>query len=223
MKATGEVATRIVLVDDHPVVLQGLRQIITRASDMEVVATADSPAEALEAVSEHSPDLLIVDLALRGGSGLDVVRQLAGKPGSPVILVVSMHDEVIYAERVLRAGAMGYVMKEESAKNLLRAIRRVLGGEVFLSERMSMRLLSKLVGRPSRQGISDLDSLSDRELEVVRLLGHGYGIREIAAFLSVSVKTVETHRTRARQKLGHKTSRELANYAMRWVQSEKLG
>ncbi|MDD4889689.1 MAG: response regulator transcription factor [Phycisphaerae bacterium] len=212
---------KVLVVDDHAVVRQGLTQLINREKDMCVCGDAETAAEALKMMAATHPDVAIVDVSLKEDSGLDLVKDVKIRFPKLPVLVLSMHDETFYAERFLRAGARGYIMKEVATEKVMTAIRRVLAGEVYLSERMSSRILHKLVDGPARQGGSALDALSDRELEVFRLIGTGLGTRDIAKRLHVSVKTVEAHRAHIKDKLKLDTATELLQHAIQWMQDSE--
>ncbi|GIX49665.1 MAG: DNA-binding response regulator [Candidatus Tectimicrobiota bacterium] len=214
---------RILVVDDHPIVRRGLVWLLAREPDLEVCGEAEDAAQALAAVEALRPDLAIVDIALRASSGLDLIKTLHAQVPQLPVLVLSIHDETLYAERVLRAGGRGYVMKQEATETLLQAVRQVLRGELYLSPRMASRLLAAFVqGRPAPV-VSPLQRLSDRELEVFRLLGQGYSTRQVAAALHVSVKTVETHRAHLMKKLHLASAAELLRYATQWVNHPERG
>ncbi len=206
---------KILLVDDHPLVLYGLAQLLNAEADLAVCAQASNPAEALAAAEACRPDLAIVDLNLGETDGLDLIRaMLARWPALPV-LVVSMHKESLYAERALRAGARGYVMKCEATKDLVGAVRRVLAGQIHVSERMASVLLTKLArGGEADDAAAAIQKLSDREFEVFRMMGKGLGPKDIAAKLGLSVKTIETYQDHLKRKLGASTGRELLRLAM---------
>jgi len=212
---------RVLIVDDHPMMRQGLAQLIDNEPDLKVCAEAESAGQALNIVISQKLDLMLLDVSLPDKSGLEVVKDIRGhKPDLP-ILVVSMHDEALYAERVLRAGARGYIMKQEGGKKLLQAIRQVLGGQIYVSEKMAARILEVFSGRRATNSAgSPVEKLSDREFEVFQLLGQGRGTREIAAHLHLSVKTVEVHRAHIKEKLKLKTAAELVRQAVRWVEAE---
>ena len=213
--------TKILIVDDHPVVREGLARRIDRQGDMAVCGEAETAAEALKAVAALRPDLVVVDLTLKDKSGLELIKDLRLRHPETPVLVLSMHDETLYAERALRAGARGYIMKQEAADHIIGAIRRVLGGEVYLSDRMASRLLGTFVGgRAKDVSRSPADRLSDRELEVFEMVGTGLATREIAERLHVSVKTVEAYRANIKQKLHLRTATELAHHAFQWVQDQ---
>jgi DNA-binding NarL/FixJ family response regulator len=208
---------RVLIVDDHPIVREGLALLISSQPDLEVCGSAEDVATAGQLVDELKPDLAIVDLSLKGSSGLELIKRIKAKHLSVRILVSSIHDESVYAERALHAGAMGYVNKQEATRTLLGAIRRILDGRVYLSERMADRLLCRAVGGGERVEASPIESLSDRELEVFELIGQGLSTNEIAAKLHLSSKTVETYRDRIRLKLDLSTGSQLARHALLWV------
>jgi DNA-binding NarL/FixJ family response regulator len=211
---------RILIVDDHPMMREGLAQLIENELDLMVDSQADSAAQALRIIETTVPDLLLLDISLPDKSGLEVIKDIhALQPNLPV-LVVSMHDESLYAERVLRAGGRGYIMKQEGGKRLMQAIRQVLGGRIYVSEKISAKILETFSGHRS-DSRSPVENLSDREFEVFQLLGQGLGTREIAQHLHISVKTVEVHRVNIRKKLDLSTGGELVRYAIRWNESQK--
>ena len=210
---------RILLIDDHPLMRHGLAQLLEREPDLEVCGEAGSSKEAVEMARQCKPDLAIVDISLSDGrvSGLSLINDLRLTCGSIPILVLSMHDENLYAERALQAGATGYVMKQEPATQILHAIKRLLGGGYYLSERLTQTILQRHVGRTPDHPRTPEDALSLRELEVFRLLGEGMRPREIAACMALSVKTIEAHRANIRRKLGLGNSADLARRAIRFV------
>jgi len=211
---------KVLLVDDHPIVRQGLGQLINEEPDLSIVAEAEDFQQALSAVDSANPDVAIVDISLKDRSGIELIKEIrARKPELP-ILVLSMHDESLHAERVLRAGAKGYIMKQEATEQVMNAIRRVLRGEVYLSERMASRMVNRLVAGPQNVGGSPIERLSDREFEVFQMIGQGVGPSEIAEKLGLSVKTVETHRERIKEKLNLASGSELIRYAMQYVMDE---
>jgi DNA-binding NarL/FixJ family response regulator len=212
---------RILLVDDHPFMRAGLGQLIDRQPDLVVCGEAGNPVEAFQQLARTPPDLVLTDLTMPGRGGLEFIKDLRAAHAEVAILVITMHDEGVYAERVLRAGARGYVMKEEASDKIMTAIRRVLTGEVYLSESVAARMLSKFVdGRPE-QGSSPVERLSDRELEVFELIGRGLGTSQIADKLHRSIKTIEAHRANIKRKLQLRTSSELLRTAMQWVQAQE--
>jgi DNA-binding NarL/FixJ family response regulator len=224
-KRTSPAASRkkILIVDDHPMTRLGMAQLIGGESDLAVCGEAANAAEALDAIDAARPDLVIADITMPGKSGLEFVKDvLVLHPELPV-LVVSMHDESLYAERVLHAGGRGYVMKQEGGRKLMEAIRQVLRGQIYVSEKISERILEIFSGRKPAAESSPVQQLTDRELEVFRLIGEGLGTREIAARLHVSVKTAEVHRANIKAKLKLKSAVELMRYAVRWVDSQAAG
>ena len=211
---------RVFIVDDHPIVRKGIAELIRSAPDMEVCGDAATLDEALRRIAADRPDLVIVDLSLKGAGGLDLLKDLGIRHPEVKAVVVSMHDETLFAERALRAGAKGYVMKHEAVDELQNAIRRVLDGKIYLSTSMSERLLSFVAGgRPAGES-SPLDRLSDRELEVFEMIGRGLGTREIAEKLHLSVKTIESHREHIKDKLALPSAAKLVQHATQWVQSQ---
>ena len=210
---------RIFVVDDHPVVREGLAQRISRHKDLTVCGEAANARQALSAIPAASPDLVLVDINLPGRSGLELIRDLqAANPKLP-ILVLSMHDEAFYAERVLRAGARGYVSKQLGGQKLIEAIRRVCRGQFYLSEKINTRILDHFAGRQPRAGSKRMAQLTDRELEVLNIIGRGKESREVARELGMSLKTVETHRSNIKRKLNLKTGAELVRHAVLFVEA----
>ena len=209
-------ASQILIVDDHPIVRHGLAQLINDEDGLHVCAAAANVSEALEALKSSRPDLVIADLSLGDESGLDLVKTLKTEYPDLPVLVLSMHDEAYYADRVLRAGAMGFIMKQEAAEQMISAIHQVLSGKVYLSESMAASMLTRLVGREVVRGGTPVDPLTDRELQVLQLIGKGLGTRQIAEKLHLSIKTVENHREHIKAKLKLRTSSELVRYAVRW-------
>jgi DNA-binding NarL/FixJ family response regulator len=213
----GRKTIRILIVDDHPIVREGLVARIARQPDLVVCGEAEDVSGALELVSTARPDLVIVDLSLKSGQGLDLIKKISAGWSSTKMLVSSMYDESLYAERTLRAGALGYVNKQEMSEKIIDAIRCVLDGKIYLSQRMTERLLQRAVGSAPQLGPSPIETLSDRELEVFKLIGKGRTTRQIAAELHLSVKTVETHRENIKSKLNVPNSVELSREAVQWV------
>jgi DNA-binding NarL/FixJ family response regulator len=202
-------------VDDHPIVRQGLALFIDREPDLMVCGEAEDATSALQAIRESTPDFLILDISLDGRDGLELLKTLrVGHPNLPV-LILSMHDESVYAERSLRAGANGYIMKQEAADKVITAIRQILGGDVYLSDRLTKRMLQQFVNG-SISPRDPLAKLSDRELEVFRLIGAGHGTRQIADELHVSTKTVESYQAHIKEKLALRNARELVQHAVEW-------
>lgn len=211
---------RILIVDDHPMMRNGLAQLIDTEDDLKVGAEADNAGQAINAVTQQKFDLALVDISLPDKNGLELIKDLRALHPDLPILVVSMHDEMIYAERVLRAGARGYIMKQEGGQKFLAAIRHVLAGQVFVSEKMSARILENLSSGPGQTTSSPVRRLSDREFEVFQMIGQGVATGEIAVRLHLSVKTVEVHRANIKQKLNLATATELVRYAVRWLDSQ---
>ena len=205
---------KVLLVDDHPIVRRGLAQLINLQADLIVTAQADDAAGAIAAVKAEVPDIAVTDLSLQAGSGIDLIRDLKTLAPPLPVLVLSMHEETLYAERALRAGASGYIMKHEATEKVLVAIRRVLTGEVYLAPKIASTLLSRFVSTRVTPGRSPLDTLSDRELEIFNLIGQGLPTRQIAEKLSLGGKTVDTHREHIKQKLGFGTANELLRFAI---------
>ena len=214
---------KLLLVDDHPMMRAGLAQLINKQPDVQVCCEAGNPAAALDEIPCCQPDLLVTDIAMPGRSGVEFIKDVLALHAGLPILVVSMHDEAIYAERALRAGARGYVMKEAGGEKLLAAIRQVLSGQVYVSERMSARLLDSLTGHRPRGSHSPIEKLSDREFEVFQLIGQGKSTRDIAKQLHLSPKTVDVHRSHIKGKLELKDATSLVRHAVRWVETQGTG
>ena len=214
---------RVFLVDDHPIVRHGLTQLINREPDLMVCGESEDGSKGLTAVRAAKPDVVVVDLTLKRSSGFSLIKNLNSLEPKVPVLVLSIHEESLYAERCLRAGAKGYLMKEEAMENVLLAIRRVLAGQVYLSEAMQAKLFRASGKRGENMIASPLERLSDRELEIFRLLGQGVGTRQIATLLNLSVSTVESHRARIKEKLDVKNATELLQQAVKWVETEGLG
>ena len=209
----------ILLVDDHPMMRAGLEQLINRQPDLKVCGEAGTPAEAFIQLSKK-PDLVLTDLTLPGRGGMEFIKDISALDPDLSILVVSMHDEVVYAERCLRAGARGYIMKESGSENLLIAIRRVLEGQTYVSPAMSDRILRNISTKRPRGSDSPIQALSDREFEVFQMIGQGKSTREIADQLHLSSKTVDVHRGHIREKLGLKDATALVRHAVRWLETQ---
>jgi DNA-binding NarL/FixJ family response regulator len=212
--------TRILLVDDHPVTRQGIAVLINQEHDLTVCGEASSAPGAIELVQKESPDLAIVDITLKTTSGIELLKNMRALAPQMPVLVMSMHDESLYAERALRAGAMGYIMKHEASDKVLLAIRRVLSGELFLSDKMKEKMLHRLVHNRKEEVVFSMDTLSDREMEVFQLIGNGYSTRQIAQQLNLSVKTIDSYREHLKVKLGLKAGADLVRHAIQWVRSE---
>jgi DNA-binding NarL/FixJ family response regulator len=211
-------ATRILLVDDHPVVRDGLAEAINQEPDLTVCAVAEDCPGALDAMERKAPDLAVIDLMLKGSSGLELIKDAHARWPRLLILVVSMHDETLYAERVLRAGARGYITKQQATRDILLAIRKVLAGGVYLSEKTTSTVLSRLSPQPQVPGDSTIDLLGDRELQVFEMIGRGLSTREIAENLRIDTKTVDTYRARIKEKLNLESTSDLLKLAIRWHQ-----
>ncbi len=212
----------IFLVDDHPITRQGVAMLINQQRDLCVCGEADSAPVAIELIQKLEPDLAIVDLTLKTSGGIELIKNArALRPQMPV-LVMSMHDESLYAERALRAGAAGYIMKQEASDKILTAIRRVIAGELYLSDRMREKMLHRLVKSRKEEVVYSIDTLSDREMEVFQLIGNGYSTRQIAARLNLSVKTIDSYREHLKQKLRLDKGTDLVRHAILWVKSEAL-
>jgi DNA-binding NarL/FixJ family response regulator len=212
-KAKAPSKSRVLLIDDHPIVRERLAELINQEPDLMVCGEAEDAYSAMEAIDKVVPDIALVDISLKDSYGIELVKDVKAQHPQVKTLVLSMHDETLYAERALRAGARGYLTKQEASKKVIGAIRQVLSGGIYVSEKMAGVLLGRVAGEPRSDG-SPVDRLSDRELEIFQLLGEGLAVREIAKRLHVSVKTVEAHRTHIKEKLNIKTSPELLRYAI---------
>jgi DNA-binding NarL/FixJ family response regulator len=211
---------RILLVDDHPMTLEGLAAVINGQSDLKVCCEAGNPAAAMTELAKGSPDLMVTDMTMPGRSGLEFIKDAHAMQPELPILVLSMHDEMLHAERALRAGARGYLMKDAGAAKVLEVIRMVLNGHSYVSPQMAARLLDAVTGRRPRGSNSPIEKLSDREFEVFQLLGSGMSTKEIAQALNLSPKTVDVHRSRIKEKLCLKDAPSLVHHAVRWVETE---
>jgi DNA-binding NarL/FixJ family response regulator len=208
---------RVLLVDDHPIVRQGLALLIDREADLSVCGEADGAHSAFHAIETLRPDLVVLDISLNGPDGLEVLKEIRVKTGGLPVLILSMHDESIYAERAMRAGANGYIMKQEATEKVLIAIRRILQGDVYLSDRLTTTMLQQYVRGGAATKSSPLLNLTDRELEVFRLIGEGHGTRQIADELHLSVKTIESYQAHIKEKLALRNARELVQHAIEWT------
>ena len=204
---------RILIIDDHPIVRERLGELINQEPDLLVCGEADDGHTAMEAIDKTAPDLALVDISLKDTYGIELVKDIKAQHPKLLTLVLSMHEESLYAERALRAGARGYITKQEASRKVIGAIRQVLAGGIYASEKMAGILLGRVAGEAKGDG-SPTDRLSDRELEIFQLLGSGLAVREIAQRLHISVKTVEAHRTHIKEKLNIKTSAALLRYAI---------
>src|SRR5215475_15456210 len=210
-------AKRIVIVDDHPLFRKGLQDLIHSDNSFAVCGEAGNAAEAMEVIRKLHPDLVIVDLSLPGANGIELIKNIRAEFQKLPILVLSMHDESLYALRALRAGAEGYVMKHEAMANVIQAIREVFNGRPYLSPAMAAQVITKFTHRQAEGEADAVQRLSDRELEILELIGKGHDVRQIAKQLHLSPKTVETHRSHIKDKLDLKNSREVARFALQWL------
>jgi len=217
----GDVKPRksVLIIDDHLVVRQGLRQLIDREEDLITCGDVGDALKGLDAINRLNPDIVLVDISLPGMNGVEFIKNAKANHPTLPIVVFSMHDEALYAERVLRAGALGYVMKKAESEEIITALRKALRGEIHTSHALSGNLLQKLLGRHQPKTPSSISSLSDRELEVFEMIGHGKSTREIAAALNLSIKTVDTHRMHVKEKLGVRNAVELVQHAVHHVEA----
>jgi DNA-binding NarL/FixJ family response regulator len=215
--------TRIFLVDDHPLLRKGIADCINEEADLAVCGQAGSAAEALPAIVRTKPDIIIVDISLPGRDGIELIKDLKAQQRDVLILVFSMHDESLYAERALRAGAAGYLMKNDSTENLIQAIRKVITGEIVVGQRLVKRVLTRMMNGGQDPAPSPLTRLTNRELEIFRLLGQGRLRREMAQQLHLSGKTIEAHQSNIRVKLGLSTSSQLRKFAVEYLCTEAAG
>jgi DNA-binding NarL/FixJ family response regulator len=220
--STAEMRSRVLIVDDHPMMRYGIVRLIEQEPDLVVCGEAENASRALAAVRALKPQVILADLTMPGGEGLEFIKDVRSLHPEIAVLVVSMHDEALYAERALRAGAQGYIMKNEGGEKLVEAIRQVLQGKTYVSENMSGKVLEIFSGRRRRTDDTTIGKLTDREFEVFRLLGQGLTTREIGQQLRLGTKTVETHRLHVREKLGLKSGPALIKYAVRWAGTQEL-
>ncbi len=213
---------RIFIVDDHPILRQGLALLINREPDLTVCGDAEEAGAALLRIEDLKPDLVVLDISLNGPDGLDLLKHIRARDTSLPVLILSMMDESLYAERGLRAGANGYIMKQQATEQVLVAIRRILGGEIYVSERMANKMLHLFVGGSPAEESSLVADLTDRELEVFRLIGEGFGTRQIADTLHLSIKTVESYQAHIKEKLLLRNGRELVQRAIQWNVGSKV-
>lgn len=212
------VKTRIFIVDDHPLLRRGLAELINREPDMIFCGEAEDSPSAMKSITQIKPDLVIVDISLKGYNGIELIKNIKAFDQKIQVLVLSMHDEAVYAMRVLKAGAKAYVMKQEVVDKVMEAVRRIRAGKVFVSERVASRMLDQVVVGGDPAPDSPVDLLSDRELEIVNMIGSGLPTREIAAKLHISIKTVESHRARIKEKLNLQNAIQLVQFCVRWVE-----
>lgn len=210
---------RVILVDDHPIMRHGLAQLIRAEEGLDVIGEAGNAREGLDVVGKLKPDLAVIDLTLPDKNGLELVKDIRAMHPATQCLVLSMHDETMYGERALRAGARGYVMKEEAADQLVTAIHKVLGGGLYVSETLNARMLEQVTGA-ARSKATGVDSLTDRELEILTMIGKGVATKLIAGQLSISARTVEAHRAHIKEKLSMTDGAALVRYAVQWVESQ---
>lgn len=215
---TAKQKNRIFIVDDHPIVRKGLGQLINQEEDLVICGEAENAEAALELLKKVKPDLAIVDISLRGIDGIELTKLIRARFDNIPVLVVSMHDESLFAERALKVGARGYIMKQEAIEKMMEAIRKVLRGELYVSERVSANIVKRFVDGKAEGISSPEELLSDRELEVFHLIGQGFATRQIADQLHVSVKTVETYRANIKEKLNLKNATELIKHAVHWIE-----
>jgi DNA-binding NarL/FixJ family response regulator len=214
---------RVLIVDDHPIVRQGLRRLIEAESDLEVCGETETAREAKSLIRELEPDAVIVDVSLKQGDGLELVKDARAHYPSLPLLVLSMHDEAIYAERMLSAGANGYIMKQAASDQFLVALRRVLEGGIYVSEAVGNSMIEKFASGGAYVSSNPVDSLTNRELQVLHMIGKGLSTRQTAEALNLSVKTVESHRQRIKRKLSLRTSAQLMQYAVNWYAGREPG
>src|ERR1041385_6056180 len=212
---------RILVVDDHPIVRQGLALLINQEADLVVCGEAEEATGAMHVLASSHRDSLIVDISLNGPDGIDLLKNIRSIHPTLPVLILSMHDESIYAERALRAGANGYIMKQEATEKVLVALRRILGGEIYVSDRIANKMLKHYITGSGTLRNSSIPDLSDRELEVFRLIGEGHGTRQIAEELHISIKTVESYQAHIKEKLSLRSARELMQRAIQWNMDEK--
>lgn len=214
--------SRILIVDDHPIFRMGMAELLNQEDDFEVCAVAEDIASARKAIIEFNPELAIIDITLAGDNGLDLVKEISAGDKCIHVLVLSMHDESVWAERAIRAGAKGYLMKREASESVISALRNIVDGKIHVSANMLALMLDKFHVKPDSPGAPTIDLLTDRELEVFRLIGAGLATREVADRMNLGVKTVGTYRDRIKQKLCIKTSAELSRRAVLWTERERL-
>jgi DNA-binding NarL/FixJ family response regulator len=212
--------TKVLLVDDHPILRAGLGKLINQEADMMICGEAEDGPTAFDLAGTLNPDIAVIDISLKGSNGIELVKNLKARYPDLPTLVLSMHDESLYAERALRAGSLGYIMKEEAIEQVLVAIRKVLQGEIFLSEKMKGKMLQQMASGKGKVISSPIEQLTDRELEVFRLIGEGCSTRQIAGQLHLSVRTVEAYREYIKSKLNLKNATELVQHAFHWVHHE---
>jgi DNA-binding NarL/FixJ family response regulator len=219
-ESSNQTKTKVVIVEDHPLFRERLALLINKELDMLVCGEADNIRQAMEIIQSTQPHAAVVDITLKGSSGLELIKDLKAQSIDLPVLVLSMHDESLYAERVIRAGAKGYITKDEASDKVMSAIRKVVAGEIYLSETMTSRVLKNLSGKTAEQ-VSPLERLTDRELEVFQLIGKGKTAKEIAETLNLGLTTIDTYRARIKEKLNLKNATELVHEAAEWIRSQR--
>jgi len=217
---TGGDKSKILIVDDHPIVRQGLAELVNHENDLAVCGQAEDAHQAMKAIKELRPEMAVIDISLKETSGIELIKDINVRYPKLPVLALSMHDESLYAERALRAGAKGYIMKAEATEKVITAIRKILNGEIYVSDKMAAKMVRQLVGGRTEISTSPVERLSDRELEVFHLIGKGYGTRQISERLHLSMKTIETYRAHIKEKLNLANAAELLQYAIQWVGSQ---
>ncbi len=220
MRQVASDTIRVLIIDDHPILRRGLTLIINQEKDMEVCGEAEDGPSAMRAIKDEAPDIVLLDIALRKTNGLDLIGRIHKRRPKIPILIFSRHPENVYAERVIRAGARGYIMQQQSTELLMEAIRKMILGEIFISEDIAGSILKRQFNRAQQRKYNQIEILSNRELEVFRMIGEGFQPRQIAEHLHLSVKTIETYRANIKRKLNLETAGALTQFAVRWVQSE---
>ncbi|HVW20406.1 MAG TPA: response regulator transcription factor [Opitutaceae bacterium] len=213
---------RVFVVDDHPITRRGIIALVTEDVNLVVCGEAESAPQALELIPKLNPDLAIIDISLASMNGIELMKNLKALLPKLPVLIMSMHDENLYAERALRAGARGYIMKQEASQRIVTAIHRVLSGELYLSDQMQEKMLKRIVDGRNEENVFSIDKLSDREMEVFQLIGNGFSTRQIAAQLNLSVKTIESYREHLKLKLMLEKGSDMTRYAIQWVQSQSV-
>jgi DNA-binding NarL/FixJ family response regulator len=223
MNSNVETKKRVLIVDDHPMLRERLVQVVNHEEDLEACGEAEDSTEAMETILRETPDLIIVDITLKDSSGLELVKKIREHSATLPILVLSMHEESLYAERVLRAGANGYITKHQHPKEVIAAIRRVLAGGVYVSEAMASVFLKGMLRSRGRSSPRSVERLTDRELAVLEMIGQGRTTRQIAATLKLGTPTIDTYRDRIKEKMNLQNAAELLHFAIRWVQEREQG
>ncbi len=217
---TGGDKSKILIVDDHPIVRQGLAELVNHENDLAVCGQAEDAHQAMKAIKELRPEMAVIDISLKETSGIELIKDINVRYPNLPVLALSMHDESLYAERALRAGAKGYIMKAEATEKVITAIRKILNGEIYVSDKMAAKMVRQLVGSKTKISTTPVERMSDRELEVFNLIGKGYGTRQISERLHLSIKTIETYRAHIKEKLSLANAAELLQYAIQWVSSQ---